>query len=92
MSKEAEQMFGDYIITMQEEGHAVIRRADGDPVNPTFYEMQHMKNIAFGGDGNAIEVFPPQRRLVDGQNQRHLWAIDYETVPHIEIDDELHIN
>ena len=74
--------FGDYTIELQDDQsspknrHAVIRRKDGGKVDPTFYEMQHMKCLAFGGRATAIEVFPDSRKLVDGQNQRHLWLVD----------------
>ena len=83
-------LFGDYTIELQNEEaegwvkkqrspenrHAVIRRKDGGKVDPTFYEMQHMKCLAFGGRATAIEVFPDSRKLIDGQNQRHLWLVD----------------
>jgi len=85
-----DQRFGPYMISMESEGHAVIWPADldGSPVNPTWYELQHMKALAFGAQACAVEVFPPTRKLVDGQNQRHLWLVDYEAIPHFQKDEE----
>jgi len=75
-----EKSFGDYLIEI-EGNHAVIRRKDNEPANPSWYELQYMKNIAFGGDAFAIEVFPSQRNLIDGQNQRHLWKTEKHKIP-----------
>lgn len=77
-----ERIFGPYIIEVDGD-HAMIRRVDGAPVEPTFYEMQHMKCVAFGGRATAIEVFPDSRDLVDGENQRHLWEMDKAIVPNL---------
>lgn len=75
--------FGPYLIEVEGD-HATIRREDNSPVEPTFYEMQHMKCMAFGGPGVAIEVFPAARDLIDGQNQRHLWRVEYDSVPNLK--------
>jgi hypothetical protein len=75
-------MFGPYLLEV-ENNHAVIRREDDEPCEPTFYELQHIKNMAFGGDATAIEVFPSHVNLVDGQHQRHLWQVDENTVPNL---------
>lgn len=34
-----------------------------------------MKDMAFGRDETAIEIFPSSSNLVDGAHQRHLWRI-----------------
>lgn len=81
VSMSTERTFGPYLVWRQSDDHAVIRRQDGGPVEPTFYEMQHMKNMAFGGTAWAVEVFPPHRHLVDGEHQRHLWQVARGTVP-----------
>ncbi len=74
--------FGPYEIE-RDGNQATIRRLDGAPVEPTFYELQHMKSLAFGGPATAIEVFPAAVDLVDGQNQRHLWLVEHESVPNL---------
>lgn len=77
-----ERHFGPYIVEVTG-NHAVIRREDGGPCEPSFYEMQHLKCMAFGGPAVGVEVFPAIRHLVDGQNQRHLWNVDPATVPNL---------
>lgn len=64
--------------------HCVIRREDDLPVNPTFYEMYAIKNMAFGNEATAIEVFPSTSNLVDSQNQRHLWSMEDDAVPNLK--------
>lgn len=77
-----ERKFGNYLIDLESERHAVIRSINADDdIQPTFYEMQMLKCIAFGGDGIAVEIYPRQKDLFDGQNQRHLWKIDIEEFP-----------
>jgi len=75
--------FGPYLLDMEQPDHAVISRSDGETVDSTFYEMQHMKDLAFGGPATAVEVYPAHRDLVDGQHQRHLWRMDRENVPNL---------
>jgi len=74
--------FGCYEVEVDGD-HAIITRLDGGPPQPTFYEMQHMKCEAFGADRWAVEAFPAARNLVDGQNQRHLWAVERGSVPNL---------
>jgi hypothetical protein len=77
--------FGEYRIDVEKD-HAVISAKHfekNQPVNPTFYEMQHMKCVAFGGTSVAVEVFPSHRDLVDGQHQRHLWKVNRDSVPNL---------
>lgn len=78
--------FGKYYIERHNEKHAVISSIEGGDVevNPSFYEMQHIKSIAFGGRAVAVEVFPDQTELVDGQNHRHLWLMEKEAVPNLK--------
>ena len=65
-----EVSFGDYLISLEANNHAIIRhKVTDEDVQPSFYEMQTMKCIAFGGDAAAIEIFPKQRDLFDGRNQ-----------------------
>jgi hypothetical protein len=69
--------FGPYTVSIDAANpeHAVIRRADGAPPEPTWYELQHMKCLAFGSHARAVEVFPAQAELYDTANMRHLWAV-----------------
>lgn len=69
--------FGPYTVSIDanDETHAVVRRADGAPPEPTWYELQHMKCLAFGSHAVAVEVFPKADELVDTANMRHLWAV-----------------
>ncbi len=69
--------FGPYTVSINatHPGHAVIRRADGAPPEPTWYELQHMKCLAFGSHVRAVEVFPAQAKLYDTANMRHLWLV-----------------
>jgi hypothetical protein len=77
-----EVSFGDYLVSLEANNHAIIRhKVTDEDVQPSFYEMQIMKCIAFGGDAAAIEIFPKQRDLFDGQNQRHLWKMDVNEFP-----------
>lgn len=83
--------FGPYVIETVG-NHATIRRTDGKPCEPTFYEMQHIKFMAFGGPKTAVEVFPAASDLVDGQNQRHLWCVDAEVVPNLKTGHLVEVN
>lgn len=79
---EREFTFGDYVVVVAA-NHAVIYRKDAGEPQPTFYEMQCIKNQAFGGASTVVEVFPANRDLVDGQQQRHLWEVDPKGVPNL---------
>lgn len=72
---------GKYLAELRSESHMVIRREDGLPCEPEWYEMWRMKNLAFGTGALAVEVFPSCDKLVDGENQRHLWLIPPGAVP-----------
>lgn len=86
-------MFGDYIVDV-EKNHATISHNDGTEPQPTFYELQCIKNQAFGGAAVVVEVFPANRDLIDGQHQRHLWEVNPEGVPNLAtghlVDADLH--
>lgn len=75
-------VFGDYIVDV-ENNHATISHNDGTEPQPTFYEMQHIKSQAFGSAATVVEVFPPNKHLIDGQQQRHLWEVNPEGVPNL---------
>ena len=52
-----------------------IGRHDGAPVE-SWYDMWSIKNAVWGESALAVEIYPPRRLLVDGQNQRHLWLVE----------------
>jgi hypothetical protein len=70
-----EREFGPYCFDERDSGHLEIRRADGSPAEPGWYELQTMARMAWGQPALAIEIFPPSRELVDGAHQRHLWLV-----------------
>lgn len=41
----------------------------------TWDELQDIKNDVFGKEACAIEVYPPQSRLVNNCPMRHLWLL-----------------
>lgn len=75
-------VFGVYLVEV-DCNHATIVHKDNIEAQPSFYEMQCIKNQAFGGASTVVEVFPANRDLIDGQNQRHLWEVDPEGVPNL---------
>ena len=38
-------------------------------------DLQEIKNIVWGHEAVAIEVYPPESRRVDSGNWRHLWRL-----------------
>lgn len=79
----AERDFGPYHL-QRCEAHMVITRHDEFPVEPTFWEMQHMKCMMFGGPEAAVEIFPPMKELFDGANYRHIWGIGCQNMANIK--------
>lgn len=54
--------------------HLSVKRLDREPV----YDWRHkqsIKNEIAGPDREAVEIFPDERRLVDGANQTHLYVL-----------------
>ena len=41
----------------------------------TWDELQEIKNLYFGLDTCAIEIYPPQDRVVNNIAMRHLWLL-----------------
>lgn len=72
---------GPYIAELDSDDHLVIRREDGKPCEPEWYELWRLKNMAFGTGALAVEIFPTADKLVDGQNQRHLWRVPAAILP-----------
>lgn len=42
---------------------------------PSWWEAQRIKNELAGPDATAVEVYPPQREVVDDANAYHLWVL-----------------
>jgi hypothetical protein len=55
--------------------HLRIWRVDGAEITGGWDVLQALKNAALGEDALAVEVFPPQRDLVDEVPHRHLWVL-----------------
>lgn len=43
---------------------------------PTWWEMQRIKNELAGTTLTAVEVYPPQKQVVDGANMFHIWVLN----------------
>ena len=71
----AELVLGAYVAEEQNPGHIVVRRLDGQPCDPTWYELWRIKNLVAGTGATAIEIFPATDALVDGENHRHLFVV-----------------
>lgn len=52
---------------------AMIRRWDESPID-SWDQIQRIKNLVFGVDRVALEVFPRDRYLVDVANLRWIWV------------------
>jgi hypothetical protein len=59
--------------------HIAVKRQDGGLVRD-WRQLQRVKNHLGGEESTAIEVFPPESRLVDTVNEYHLWVLpdDFE--------------
>lgn len=72
------------VINIIDDNHASIRREDKQPFNPTWKQMQGLKDLAFGRHACAVEVFPSCLDVVDNNNHRHLWVVDRKSVPNLK--------
>jgi len=54
--------------------HLACIRRDGQAVH-SWLDLQHIKNTLIGEESTAIEVYPPQSRVVDELNMYHLWIV-----------------
>jgi hypothetical protein len=55
--------------------HLTIKRRSGKDGIP-WDVLQRIKNEMLGEDCTAVEVYPPQREVVNEVNMRHLWDVD----------------
>lgn len=53
--------------------HLAVASLSG--IRPTWHEMQRIKDEIAGPDMTAIEVYPPQKEIVDGADMFHLWVV-----------------
>ena len=44
-------------------------------VNPSWRELQDIKNNICGEDREALEVYPPEEHIIDTLNHFHLWVM-----------------
>jgi hypothetical protein len=60
-----------------------VWRKDGND-GISWDELQVMKNIVFGEDAVAFEIYPPQSEVVNIKNVRHLWIFDQINWPNLK--------
>lgn len=72
------------VINLIDDEHVSIRREDRQPFNPTWKEMQGLKDFAFGRHATVVEIFPSATDLVDNNNHRHLWLVDKSILPNLK--------
>jgi len=54
----------------------------------TWDQLQELKNVAFGKEARAIEVYPAQSQLVNSAHWRHLWRLgEHDFCPDLLGDD-----
>jgi len=53
--------------------HLIIRRLDRQPVH-NWQHFQQIKNEILGPECEAIEIYPPESKLVDAKHHYHLWG------------------
>ncbi len=59
---------------------AAITSDGGWQQDITWEELQRLKREAGYGDSEAVEVFPPDRDVVNVANMRHLWILPAGTL------------
>jgi hypothetical protein len=69
--------------------HLKIHRIDDSKIDD-FYIFQEIKNLVFGEDIVAVQVFLKQCDLKDGSNTYHLWTWEYITVPNLALIEKYH--
>lgn len=61
-------------IVLSNDRHIALCRKDGKVVS--WSEKMLIKNELFGNETMAIEIYPPQSKLVDNENVYHLWLVE----------------
>lgn len=54
--------------------HIVMCRKDGKKME--YIEKFNIKNVLFGDNVKAIEIYPPKNKLLDDRNVYHLWVFE----------------
>ena len=60
-------------------------------IRPTWPEMQRIKNAIIGTEATAVEVYPPQFKVVDAANMYHIWVLP-QGLPFGLADEELKLS
>ncbi len=73
-----QQIFANdlYVVSLENQGvfwRMSIQRRDGQPCRE-WKHMQQIKNELFGPRYEAVELYPAEDRLVDTNNEYHLWV------------------
>ena len=53
--------------------HLSVKRHDKQPIHD-WRDMQKIKNSLAGPQYEGVELYPPEKRLVDTANQYHIWV------------------
>lgn len=70
---------GDFTVTHDVDLGLLSVEHDG---TITWDQLQELKNIYFGSEARAIEVYPAQSHVVNSKQCRHLWRLgDHEFCP-----------
>lgn len=72
------------LVTIKLGNHIAIRRKDRKPFNPTWPELQKIKNTVIGEDVYAVEIFPASNDVVNNANFRHLWIMEKKDLPNLK--------
>jgi hypothetical protein len=64
----------DYLVSFNG-NHLRVKRLDGKGDIP-WDHLQLVKNETAGSEAVAIEIYPPEDKLINDANIRHLWVVD----------------
>jgi hypothetical protein len=59
----------------------VVRLSGNDGIG--WDVLQQIKNEMFGPEVLAVEVYPPEDRVVNNSNMRHLWEVPIDLIERI---------
>ncbi|MDX5412809.1 MAG: hypothetical protein LPK02_07155 [Rhodobacterales bacterium] len=71
MQVETRFILGCRVIVIEDLGHAAIEHGGG----LQWDHLQHIKNVLWGEDAVAIEVYPPTAFVINNVPCRHLWRL-----------------
>jgi hypothetical protein len=81
--KSADGIYLIFLIEGKIYRHLKVTREDGKPIH-NFMDIQEIKNLVFGTDCIAVEIYPKQRDFINGSNTYHLWTWDGIIVPNLK--------